>query len=179
MPQKTKEQTPSPQKEGRKIGYCRVSTAEQNLELQINALEAAGCTRIFKDQGVSGNQKSREGFDAAMACLERGDTLMIWRLDRMGRSLKHLIEINEELTERGVYLESLMEKIDTATAMGEFVFHILGAVAQLERQIIRERTLAGLEAAAKKGRFPGRPRTHAKRRYSFSNLFHRTMMGAA
>lgn len=141
-----------------KIGYARVSTAEQNLDLQVSALKAAGCHPIFTDHGISGCQRDRPEFDKALDMAQGGDTLMIWRLDRMSRSLKHLIEINELLNERGAYFESLTEKIDTSTAMGEFVFHILGAVAQLEREIIRERTLAGLAEAAKKGKYPGRPR---------------------
>ena len=141
-----------------KIGYARVSTAEQNLELQISALNRAGCERIYSDKGVSGTQAERPEFNRALQAVKSGDTLLIWRLGRMSRSLKHLIEINYTLNQRGAFMESLTEKIDTSTPMGEFVFHILGAVAQLEREIIRERTLAGLAEAAKRGRFPGRPR---------------------
>ena len=144
--------------EPRKIGYARVSTAEQNLAYQVTALKAAGCDLIFKDEGVSGAVASRPALDQVLAELGDGDTLIVWRLDRLGRSLKHLIELNDDLTLRGVFFESLNEKIDTATAMGRFVFHILGAVAELERSIIRERTLAGMAEAAKEGRFPGRPR---------------------
>ena len=140
------------------IGYARVSTAEQNLAYQVTALKAAGCDLIFKDEGVSGAVASRPALDQVLAELGDGDTLIVWRLDRLGRSLKHLIELNDDLTLRGVFFESLNEKIDTATAMGRFVFHILGAVAELERSIIRERTLAGMAEAAKEGRFPGRPR---------------------
>lgn len=142
----------------RKIGYARVSTADQNLDLQLSALGAAGCFPIFKDQGVSGTHRHRPEFDKALNNTKEGDTIVIWRLDRMSRSLKHLIEINGTLNARRAYFESLTEKIDTSTAMGEFVFHILGAVAQLEREIIRERTLAGMAAAGAKGKFPGRPR---------------------
>ena len=142
----------------RKIGYARVSTADQNLDLQIAALEKAGCNRIYRDQGVSGCQENRPEFTQALNEMKCGDTLVVWRLDRMSRSLRHLIEINETLTQRRAYFESLTEKIDTSSPMGEFVFHILGAVAQLEREIIRERTLAGLAIAAQNGRFPGRPR---------------------
>lgn len=144
-----------------KPGYVRVSTADQNLDLQISALLQAGCDpdRIYKDQGVSGCQWHRPGFDEALTSVKAGETLIIWRLDRMSRSLKHLIEINELLRDRGAYFESITEKIDTSTPMGEFVFHILGAVAQLEREIIRERTLAGLAVAAANGNHPGRPRS--------------------
>lgn len=145
----------------RKLGYARVSTADQSLDLQISALKSAGCTNIYKDHGVSGNTTKRPAFDALLADIEEGDTLVIWRLDRMGRSLKHLIEINDLLTARGAYLDSLSDKIDTSNATGEFVFHILGAVAQLERRIISERTLAGLAEAAKRGRYPGRPKKFA------------------
>ncbi|MEO0411743.1 MAG: recombinase family protein [Pseudomonadota bacterium] len=142
----------------RKVGYYRVSTADQNAALQISALELAQCDQIYGDQGISGSERNRPDFDKALSAIERGDTLVIWRLDRMSRSLKHLIEINQVLNERGAFLESLTEKIDTSTPMGEFVFHILGAVAQLEREIIRERTLAGLSVAAANGKFPGRKR---------------------
>lgn len=142
----------------RKIGYARVSTAEQNLALQVSALREAGCSVIFEDQGVSGAHGARPALDKAMAALCEGDTLIVWRLDRLGRSLRHLIELNDALEAEGVYFESLTEKIDTSTAMGTFVFHILGAVAELEREIIRERTLAGMAEAAKEGRFPGRPK---------------------
>ncbi|RMA40897.1 recombinase family protein [Rhodophyticola porphyridii] len=143
------------------IGYARVSTAEQNLALQVSALRAAGCTEIFEELGVSGAQAERPALEAALGALERGDTLIVWRLDRLGRSLRHLIDLNDELTARGCYFESLTEKIDTSSAMGKFVFHILGAVAELEREIIRERTLAGMAEAAKQGRLPGRPRLAA------------------
>jgi len=142
----------------RKIGYARVSTAEQNLDLQISALKTAGCELIFKDHGVSGCRTDRPELEKALEALNAGDTLIIWRLDRMSRSLKHLIEINETLNEREAFFESLTEKIDTSVPMGEFVFHILGAVAQLEREIGRERTMAGLSVAAENGNYPGRPR---------------------
>lgn len=147
--------------QSRKIGYTRVSTAEQNLAYQVTALKAAGCEIIFEDEGVSGATASRPALDQALAELRDGDTLIVWRLDRLGRSLKHLIELNDSLTARGIFFESLNEKIDTSTAMGKFVFHILGAVAELEREIIRERTLAGMAEAAKRGRYPGRPRLAA------------------
>ena len=144
------------------FGYYRVSTAEQNPQLQIDALKAAECTEILGDVGYSGAKASRPAFDEIMSRIGDGDKLIVWRLDRMGRSLRHLVEVNETLTQCGARFESLTEKLDTSTAMGEFVFHILAAVAQLERQIIRERTLAGLEVAAREGRFPGRPRTRKR-----------------
>lgn len=142
----------------RKIGYARVSTIEQCLDLQMNALRGAGCDIIFRDSGVSGSQAERPQFSQALKVTGAGDMLVIWRLDRMSRSLRHLMDINDALKARGAFFESLTEKIDTSTAMGEFVFHILGAVAQLEREIIRERTRAGLAAAAERGCYPGRPR---------------------
>ena len=140
-------------------GYYRVSTADQNPELQINALKQAGCAEILGDIGDSGVKASRPSFDKLMQEIEDGDKLIVWRLDRMGRSVRHLVEVNETLSARGASFESLTEKLDTSSPMGEFVFHILAAVAQLEREIIRERTLAGLAAAALKGKFPGRPRS--------------------
>lgn len=146
----------------RRIGYARVSTDEQIIETQIHLLKEAGCELVFADQGESGAKIQRPQLDMALDSLEEGDTLVVYRLDRLGRSLRHLVELNEELTKRGVAFESLMEKLDTSTAMGRFVFHILAAVAELERQIIRERTMAGLRNAARKGRFPGRPRNAAK-----------------
>lgn len=134
-----------------------MSTADQSLDMQVSALKEAGCKLVFEDHGLSGLKTSRPGFNLALEALEAGDTLIVWRLDRMGRSLRHLIEIEAELSTIGAHFESLTEKIDTSTPMGQFVFHILGAVAQLEREIIRERTLAGMAEAAKRGRFPGRP----------------------
>ena len=160
-PELTFTQTERPITMPKIIGYARVSTSEQDLEPQIIPLKKAGCCQIFTDHGVSGASKDRPAFNAAMASLDKDDRLVVCRLDRMGRSLKHLIEINEELTSRDVSLESLNEKIDTSTAIGNFVFQILGAVAELEREIIRERTMAGLAAAAKRGRFPGRPKKQA------------------
>jgi len=147
----------------RRLGYARVSTVDQNLSLQLSALQAANCDVIYEDHGVSGSVRNRPAFEKLLNEIGEGDILVIWRLDRMGRSLKHLIEINELLGERGAFLESLTDKIDTSSATGEFVFHILGAVAQLERRMISERTLAGLAEAAKRGRFPGRPRRQERR----------------
>jgi DNA invertase Pin-like site-specific DNA recombinase len=142
----------------RKIGYARVSSTDQNLELQIVALKKAGCCKIYSDHGVSGKQENRPEFDRALKALKPGDTLFVWRLDRLSRSLRHLIEINDMLTGRGVRFESITEKVDTSTHMGEFTFHLHGALAQLETGIIIERTLAGLAIAAQNGRYPGRPR---------------------
>ena len=142
----------------RVFGYYRISTSDQNPAFQIESLKQAGCTEILGDNGYSGAKASRPAFDQILGEIGAQDKLIVWRLDRMGRSLRHLIEVNEVLEARGAKFESLTEKIDTSTAMGNFVFQILGAVAELEREIIRERTLAGMAEAARHGRFPGRPR---------------------
>lgn len=138
-----------------KIGYARVSTLEQNPELQIDALEKAGCGKIFQDQ-VSGAKAERPGLTDTMNYLREGDCLVVWRLDRLGRSLKHLIEVVEGLEEQGVGFISLQEGFDTTTSGGKLVFQIFGALAEFERNLIRERTKAGLEAARARGRKGGR-----------------------
>ena len=138
------------------IGYARVSTQEQNLDLQRDALERANCERIYSDQ-VSGSTERRQELETALDMLREGDTLVVWRLDRLGRSLKHLIELIGELEERGVGFKSLQESIDTASPSGRLVFHVFGALAEFERNLIRERTRAGLDAARARGRKGGRP----------------------
>ncbi len=141
-----------------KIGYARVSTYEQNLSLQMDALEKVGCEKVFHDQ-VSSIKTKRPGLDEALAYLREGDVLVVWRLDRLGRSLKHLIETANLLEEQGVGLQSLQEAIDTTTSGGKLIFHIFGALAEFERNLIRERTQAGLEAARARGRRGGRPKS--------------------
>lgn len=138
------------------IGYARVSTDQQNLDLQIDALTAAGCKRVFRDVG-SGSLKHRPQLEACFDYLRTGDTLVVWRLDRLGRGLKHLIESIDGLHTREVGIRSLTETIDTTTPAGRLQFHIFGALAELEREIIRERTRAGLAAARARGRLDGRP----------------------
>jgi DNA invertase Pin-like site-specific DNA recombinase len=138
------------------IGYARVSTDEQNLDLQIDALVEAGCKRVFRDVG-SGSLKHRPELDACFDYLRTGDTLVVWRLDRLGRGLKHLIESIDGLHRREVGFRSLTETIDTTTPAGRLQFHIFGALAEFEREIIRERTRAGLAAARARGRLGGRP----------------------
>ncbi len=138
------------------IGYARVSTDEQNLALQLDALKQAGCKRVFKDVG-SGSLKHRPELDACLEFLVTGDTLVVWRLDRLGRGLKHLIDVIEQLHAREVGFRSVTEQIDTTTSGGMLQFHIFGALAEFERQIIRERTRAGLAAARARGRLGGRP----------------------
>lgn len=141
-----------------KIGYARVSSDEQNLDLQRDALSAAGCHMIHEDAGVSGAARRRLGLDQALATMQPGDTLAIWRLDRLGRSLPHLIELVAALQAKGCEFVSLSEAIDTTSAGGELVFHIMGALADFERALIVERTPAVIASARKRDRCLGRPR---------------------
>ena len=141
-----------------KIGYARVSSGEQNLDLQRDALTAAGCGMIHEDEGVSGVARRRPGLDQALATLKQSDTLVTWRLDRLGRSLPHLIELVAALQDRGCGFVSLNEAIDTGSAGGKLVFHIMGALAEFERALIVERTRAGMASARTRGRHLGRPR---------------------
>lgn len=145
-----------------RIGYARVSTRDQNLELQKDALQEAGCDRIHEDY-VSGAADERPGLRRALDALRPGDTLVVWRLDRLGRSMKDLVETINELNDEGVGFTSLTEGIDTTTNGGRLVFHIFGALAEFERNLIRERTMAGLEAARARGRKGGRPRKLSRR----------------
>lgn len=137
------------------LGYARVSTPDQDLSLQIDALNAANCERIFSDVS-SGAKAARPGLDKLLDHARAGDTIIVWRLDRLGRSLKHLIDTVNLLNERGVNFRSLQESLDTATAGGRLIFHIFGAIAEFERELIRERTNAGLRAARAKGKYGGR-----------------------
>ena len=137
------------------IGYARVSTAEQDLALQLDALARAGCARVFEDT-ASGATADRPGLTAALAFAREGDVLVVWKLDRLGRSLPHLIETVNALDARGVGFRSLTEAIDTTTPGGRLIFHIFGALGQFERDLIRERTRAGLDAAVARGRRGGR-----------------------
>ena len=139
-----------------RIGYARVSTQEQNPELQTDALKAADCERIFTEK-ASGAQRDRPELTAALSHLRAGDALVVWKLDRLARSLKQLIETVEALAQLGIGFVSLTEAIDTSSTGGRLVFQIFGALAEFERGIIRERTLAGLSAAKAQGRVGGRP----------------------
>lgn len=141
-----------------RIGYARVSTVDQHLDLQRNALLAAGCDRIFEDLGVSGAQDKRDGLSAMLKALRKGDVLIVWRLDRLGRSIRHLISTIDNLKRRGIAFMSLTECVDTSSAGGKLIFHILAALAEFEKSLIRERTIAGIEAAKARGRYPGRRR---------------------
>ncbi len=142
------------------VGYARVSTQDQTLALQKDALQKAGCERIFTDT-ASGAKADRPGLEEALAYVRADDTLVVWKLDRLGRSLRHLIEAIGGLQERGVGFMSLTEQIDTTTSGGKLIFHVFGALAEFERDLIRERTQAGLTAARARGRQGGRPRVAA------------------
>ena len=141
---------------GARVGYVRVSTAEQDAALQVQALTAAGCGRVFTDT-ASGTLRERPQLNAALDYVRAGDTVVVWRLDRLGRSLNHLVATVAVLTERGVGLVSLREAIDTTTASGRLVLHVFGSLAEFERELILERTQAGLAAARAQGRTGGRP----------------------
>jgi DNA invertase Pin-like site-specific DNA recombinase len=139
------------------IGYARISTDDQNLHLQHDALKNAGCDKIFDDQ-MTGSKIQRPGLEAALEFAREGDVFVIWRLDRLSRSLKDLIEMVAILDSRKIGLRSLHESIDTVSSSGKLIFHIFGALAEFERNLIRERTHAGLQAARARGRKGGRPK---------------------
>lgn len=140
------------------IGYARVSTDEQNLDMQLDALRAVGCQQVFCDEGISGAETERLALSRALASLNAGDVLVVWKLDRLGRSLAHLIEIILRLDNEGVGFRSLSEAIDTTTASGRLLFHVMGAIAEFERNLIGERTRAGMAAAKARGQNVGRKR---------------------
>src|SRR2546421_2042302 len=141
------------------IGYARVSTQDQTLNLQKDALEKIGCSKIFTDT-ISGATTERKGLQEALEYVRAGDSLVVWRLDRLGRSLKHLIETITKLNNRKVGFKSITENIDATTSGGKLVFHIFGALAEFERDIIKDRTNAGLRAARARGRLGGRPKAN-------------------
>ncbi len=138
------------------IGYARVSTGEQTLDLQLDALRKAGCGKVYQET-ASGAKAERPVLEEVLGYLRKGDTLVVWRLDRLGRSLKHLIEVVAGLAERGIGFKSLTEQIDTTTSGGKLIFHVFAALAEFERDVIRERTRAGLAAARSRGKKGGRP----------------------
>lgn len=140
-----------------KIGYARVSTADQSLSAQLDMLHAAGCERIYEEV-ASGARQDRPKLSELMSALRKGDTLVVTKMDRVARSLTHLITLAADLKQRGIEFQSLSEAIDTSTPGGTLVFHILGAIGEFERDLIRERTSAGLKAARQRGRVGGRPR---------------------
>jgi DNA invertase Pin-like site-specific DNA recombinase len=149
------------------IGYARVSTHEQTLNLQQDALQKAGCNKIFTDT-ASGAKTERVGLEEALNYVRKGDTLVVWRLDRLGRSLPHLIATMTDLENRGIGFKSLTENIDTTTSGGKLIFHIFGALAEFERNLIRERTQAGLTAARARGKTGGRPKVLTGRKLSIA-----------
>ncbi|WP_423230767.1 recombinase family protein [Clostridium botulinum] len=153
------------------IGYARVSTQDQNLELQKDALKKSGCGKIFTDI-ASGIKTERNGLKEALAYLREEDILVVWKLDRLGRSLKHLIEVVNDLSEKNIGFQSLQEDIDTTTSGGKLIFHIFASLAEFERDIIRERTNAGLKAARARGRVGGRPKVMDSKKISMAKALH-------
>jgi DNA invertase Pin-like site-specific DNA recombinase len=149
------------------IGYARVSTDDQNLDLQLDALKEAGCEKSFTDT-TSGAKSERTGLRDALEYLREGDVLVVWKLDRLGRSLKHLIETITALDQRKIGFKSLRENFDTTTSGGRLVFHLFGALAEFERELIRERVTAGLAAARARGRKGGRPRKLDERKLALA-----------
>jgi DNA invertase Pin-like site-specific DNA recombinase len=153
------------------IGYARVSTQDQTLNLQQDALKKAGCTKIFTDT-ISGVKAERRGLREALEYVRAGDTLVVWRLDRLGRSLKDLIEKLTELHNRKIGFKSLTENIDTTTSGGKLIFHIFGALAEFERDLIKERTQAGLDAARERGRKGGRPKALTEKKLAMARALY-------
>lgn len=144
-----------------KIGYARVSTQEQNLSLQLDALQTSGCTTIYQEK-VTGAKKARPELQKLMGQIRAGDVIVIWKLDRLARSLKDLVSLVNEIQEKGAELQSLNDHIDTTTPQGKLTFHLFAALSEFERDIIRERTKAGLAAARARGRKGGRPKGLSK-----------------
>lgn len=140
------------------IGYARVSTLEQNISLQLEALTSAGCERVYEDR-LSGAKSDRPGLAKALDMAREGDTLVVWKLDRLGRSVQHLVGMVADLEKRGIQLKSLTDNIDTGTPSGMFFFHMMASLSQMERSLTIERTRAGLESARRQGRVGGRPRS--------------------
>jgi DNA invertase Pin-like site-specific DNA recombinase len=160
------------------IGYARVSTDDQNLDLQLDALKAAGCGQMFTDK-VSGASKSKDGLEEALKYARDGDTLVVWKLDRLGRTVKGLVELVEGIQARGVQFKSVTDGIDTSTTAGRFFFHVMAALAEMERELIRERTKAGLSAARARGRLGGRkPKMDESKIASAKHLLNSGMAGA-
>ena len=140
-----------------KIGYCRISTRAQNFNLQLDALNREGCDKIFKDT-VSGSKSSRPGLDEMLNNLRKGDIVIVYKLDRLGRSLRHLVELINDFSDRGVGLKSLNDPVDTTSAQGRLITNLFASIAEFERELIQERTKAGLDAARARGRKGGRPK---------------------
>jgi DNA invertase Pin-like site-specific DNA recombinase len=149
--------TPKGELQPMRIGYARVSTRDQNLEMQLDALNKAGCKRVFTDK-LSGAQVERPGLQEALSHLREADTLVVWKLDRLGRSVKGLVDLVNELETQKVHFQSVTDGVDTKTPAGRFFFHVMASLAQMERELILERTRAGLDAARCQGRIGGRKR---------------------
>lgn len=150
---------PSTEITGRRIGYARVSTQDQKLRMQRDTLKAAQCERVFEDHGLSGGSGSRPGLDRALKALKPGDALVVWKLDRLGRSVQHLSDLIARFRNEGIHFCSLSEGLNTATSTGKLVYHILASVAEFQRDLIRENTVLGLAVAKSKGAKLGRPRS--------------------
>ncbi len=155
------------------IGYARASTLEQNLKLQRDALKKAGCRKIYTDK-AGGSVEGRSGLAKALESLRRGDKLVVWKLDRLGRSLSHLVTLLEELKEQGVGFRSLQENINTTSGVGKLVFHIFASLAEFERDLLRERTLAGIASARSQGRLGGRPRALDAKQIAQAKAMHKS-----
>jgi DNA invertase Pin-like site-specific DNA recombinase len=153
------------------VGYARISTGDQTIALQQDALIAAGCERVFTDT-MSGAKADRPGLTQAINFIREGDTLMVWRLDRLSRSLRHLIDTIEMLKARGIGFRSLTEGFDTTTPGGRLIFHVFGALAEFERELIRERSRAGQAAARARGKRGGRPRANTAKVAAAKALYH-------
>jgi DNA invertase Pin-like site-specific DNA recombinase len=153
------------------IGYARVSTLDQNLDLQIDALNQAGCKKIFQEK-ITGTKLKREQLQNAIDYLRAGDVLVIWKLDRLGRSLKDLLLIVNELNQKEIGLKSLHENIDTTTPTGKLIFHIFASLAEFEKDVIKERTNAGLKAARARGRVGGRPKKLTDKQLTLLKTLH-------
>ena len=143
------------------VAYARVSTEDQNLELQLSALNKIGCEKFYQDQ-LSGARNNRPGLQLALEVLRKGDTLVVWKLDRLGRTVKGLIDLINSLHQKGIHFKSITDNVDTSTPSGRFFFHIMASLAQMERELIAERTKAGLAAAKAQGRIGGRKRKMTK-----------------
>ena len=164
---------PQIESQGRKFGYARVSTKDQKLRMQIDALNSIGCARVFRDHGISGAKGSRPGLDKMLSRLARGDTVVVFKLDRLGRSVLHLSDLLVKFQNEGIHFCSLSEGINTTTAGGKLVYHIFSAMAEFQRDVISENTVAGIEAARKRGKQIGRPSqlTPSLRRWPIGALF--------
>jgi len=154
------------------IGYARVSTHDQNLVSQEDSLKEAGCKKIFSDQ-VSGTKDSRPGLSRALDMLREGDTLVVWKLDRLGRSLSHLVEFINDLKNKKIGFKSLQENIDTTSGVGKLIFHMFAALAEFEKDLIRERTMAGLSSARARGKLGGRPKVLDDKRVALAKTMHK------